>query len=341
MRALFRRSISRWIAALALGLFPPAHALGQPAAPLVGPAREVAREVLIDPVVFDPLIVSPLAATPQAVIDAHGADISGTLHAALQNGDDSYGILVSGPIARSGDTRTEIDPRGLRPYAALGVELTNIIWRPRATPALERQLTPDGFARLSPERRQRLAQSMAEDRLVDVPWVVFFHASYQFSRTAYDFAEPSTGQGRSQTHLNDTASLMTGAQVHVRPADPGYFFGASFIYSAVFHDASTISGAIVGPPAKVRGNLIRFEMRRPVVRAHVGINPSYSYDVTSHAKTIDAAAYAFVPRTALGALRFYGGVRAGYQTSPGGAFASVFVGTLFKRADPAASASRD
>jgi hypothetical protein len=88
--------------------------------------------------------------------------------------------------------------------------------------------------------------------------------------------------------------------------------------------------------------VIRFEMRRPFVRAHVGINPSYSYDVSSRAKTIDAAAYAFLPRPpTFGALRFYGGVRAGYQTGPGGAFASVFVGTLFKKGGLAASASRD
>ena len=176
---------------------------------------------------------------------------------ALRNGDDSYGINVSAPLAHGDASTTSIDPRGLRRYPTLGFELTNVIWRPKTTTALE----PAQMLRLDAAGRAALARAMAEQRLVDVPWVLFFHARYQELRTdRARVCERVDGQRRSERHLNDSASLMTGLQTRVTPTDPGYFFGASFIYSAVFRDASGVAGSAAAPPAKVRGNTVRFEV---------------------------------------------------------------------------------
>ena len=196
--------------------------------------------------------------------------------------------------------------------------------------------------RLDAADRAALARAMAEQRLVDVPWVLFFHASYEFAHAAYEYANASTAERRSERHLNDSASLMTGLQTRVTPTDPGYFFGASFIYSAVFRDASEVAGSAAAPPAKVRGNTVRFEVRRLVAGARVGINPSYAHDLSSRTTTIDASAY-LRARGAVGraGANFYGGVRAGYRTGEGGAFVSVFGGALFKTTGRAAIASRD
>jgi hypothetical protein len=313
--------------------------------PLVGAPRDVAREVLVDPVVFDPLLLAPLASTPQAVVDVHGSDVNVSAHAAARNGDDSYGIIVSTPLASTSDPTGAgpgVDARGLRQHPTFGIELTNVIWRPVATPALARHLPNEAVSVLDPAARASLARAMQEEPIVSVPWVLFFHASYQFNRSQYDVADAATGEQKSATHLNDTASLLLGLQTRVRPADPGYFFGASFIYSAVFRDATPASGEPAMSPVKVRGNTVKVEMRRPLVRAHAGINPSYAYDTSSQVKTIDLAAYLQVPRAAgpLGA-RAYGGVRAGYQTGTAGGFVSVFGGVVFKTADRSASVSRD
>ena len=66
--------------AVALLLVIAARALGQ-GLPLVGPAREAAREVLVDPTVFNPLLLAPLTAEPQVVVDAHGSDVDVAAHA--------------------------------------------------------------------------------------------------------------------------------------------------------------------------------------------------------------------------------------------------------------------
>jgi XTP/dITP diphosphohydrolase len=310
LRAFLARTTALCLVSLALG----ARASAQ-SVPLVGPARDAAREEFVDRAVFDPLLLAPLTAEPQAVVDVHGSDVNVAAHAAVRNGDDSYGVTVSAPLSRADALAAPIDPRGLRRYPTLGVELTNVIWRPKATPS---------------------------ERVPDIPWVGFFHASYEFARTEYTFAEPSAFQRRAETHLNDSASLMLGLQTRMTAADPGYFFGASFVYSAVFRDAADVNGNPEAPPHKVRANTVRLEMRRLIADARAGVNPSYSYDTSSRTATVDAAAYVR-GRGAAGkaGARFYGGVRAGYRTGTAGAFVTVFGGALFKTAGRSASASRD
>lgn len=278
------------------------RAAAQTGEPLAGDARDAARARIVSPAVFDPLLVLPLAPEPQAVIDVHGSDVSATFHAALHNGDDSYGILVSAPLSHD-EGASSIDPRGLREHPNLGFDLTNVIWRPRAAPG--------GEAHAS--------------------WALFLHAAYQFNRGQYEYVDPVTRAPRSETRLNDTASALAGVQFLAGGADPGYFAGFSYTYSAVFHDAATIDGVIVGGPSKVRGNLLRLELRRQLPRRHVGINPSYTYDLTSRETTIDVATYAlFTPSRAHESARLSAGVRVGHRTGPdGGTFVTVFAGPVF------------
>jgi hypothetical protein len=308
-----------------------AIAQGEP--PLVGPARAIALDELVDPVVFDPLITLPLTPNPQATIEAHGQDVSGTFHLGVRNGDDSYGITVSGPLSRSSNPETTVDPRGLRNHTSLGVDLTNIVWRPRAKPTLEGQLGPEGFVRLSPESREAVARTISTTDAVDAPWVMVFNASYKFSRDGYQYVDPVTLTSRSATHLNDIAAALFGTELRVRPNDPGYFAGISYTYSAVFQEADQIQGLPAGAPTKVRGNLVRLELRRPLLAARLGVNPSYTYDLNSRIKTVDASTYLWLardhPAQTTSSTRLYAGVRVGHQSGPGGFFATVFVGPLF------------
>lgn len=318
--------------ALAVCLFLAAPARAQ--TELSGPVRDIARAAIIYPVVFDPLLTTPLTPGPQAVIDAHGSDVAGTFHAAVRSGDDSYGILVSAPLS-SADPETTVDPRGLRRHASLGFHLTNIIWRPKAKPALEQQLGPAGFLRLSDAARKRAADLIETADAVDAPWAVFVHADYRFNRAEYEFADPVTLVRRTDTRLNDTATLLAGVQLFARPRDPGYFFGFSYTYSAVFEQTggTAPNGLPAEGPTKVRGNLLRIEMRRPFAATRVGFNPSFTYEKSSGVKTIDATAYARLDggkHAAQGRLAGpHLGARLGHESAHdgrGGFFATVFAG---------------
>ena len=249
---------------------------------LAGAERDAARAAIIYPVVFDPLLVLPLTPGPEAVLDIHGGDAAATAHIAVRNGDDSYGILASAPIG-TGDPSTSVDPRGMRRHASLGFHLTNIIWHPTNT--------------------------------TDAPWALFIHADYRFNRAEYEFADARTGQRQTDTRLNDTASMLVGAQLFSKPCHPGYFVAFSYTYSAVFEGFPTAG------PQKVRGNLLRVEMRHPLTR-RVGINPSVTYEKNSGVTTVDVTGYAHLRRE-------YVGARVGNESTHdgrGGFFASVFFG---------------
>src|SRR5690349_19675711 len=178
-----------------LCLLSAAPALAQ--AELFGPERDAARQALIAPVVFDPLLTMPLTPGPEGVVDVHGSDVAGTAHVAVKSGDDSYGILVSAPLS-SADPSTSVDSRGLRRHASLGFHLTNVIWHPKEK---------DGGAA--------------------APWALFIHADYRYNRAEYEFADSKTLQRQTDTRLNDTASMMFGAQLFSSSRRPGYFLGFS------------------------------------------------------------------------------------------------------------------
>ncbi len=257
---------------------------------LTGAARDAARAAIIYPVVFDPLLTMPLAPGPQGVVDVHGGDAAATAHLAVTNGDDSYGILVSTPLG-TGDSTTSVDPRGLRRHASLGFHLTNMIWHPK----------DDGSA----------------------PWALFIHADYRFNRAEYQFADPVTLQRKTDTRLNDTASMLFGAQLFSKPDRLGYFFGFSYTYSAVFDQfgGTTTGGLPIEGPTKVRGNLLRVEMRHPLSQ-RFGFNPSVTYEKNSGVTTVDATGYARLGHGNVGA-------RLGNESmhdGRGGFFATAFIG---------------
>jgi hypothetical protein len=302
--------------------------------PLVGPARDIAREVFIDPVVFDPLLTLPLATRPQAAIESHGRDVSGTVHVGVRNGDDSYGLTLGGPISHGTGDAAIVDQRAIRGRTFLGVDLTNVIWRPSARPALQQQLGSAGLLRLSPESREAVARTMTTTDAADVPWVVFINFNYKFNRAEYTYTMSPGASPTSETHLNDIASAMVGAQLLARPRDPGLFVGFSYVYSAVFRDADQEHDAQTAPPVKVRSNLLRVEVRRPLVGARIGLNPSWTYDLNSRVTTVDAAAYVLFASIGRGDsrrwARAYAGVRVGHQSEHGG-FATIFAGPIFGR----------
>ena len=249
---------------------------------LLGAQRDEARAAVIYPVVFDPTLVMPLTPGPAAVLDVHGSDVAATAHVALRNGDDSYGILASAPIGTS-DPSTAVDPRGLRRHASLGFHLTNIVWHPT--------------------------------NVRSAPWALFLQGDYRFNRADYEFVDPQTLQKKTDTRLNDTASMLVGAQLFSTENHPGYFFGFSYTYSAVFEGNAT------DLPHKVRGNLVRVEMRHPFAK-RFGFNPSVTYDNSSGVTTVEGAGYAR-------ARKGYAGLRLGNESvhdGRGGFFATAFVG---------------
>ena len=301
---------------------------------LTGPARDIARAAIIYPVVFDPLQTLPLTPGPQAAIEVHGSDISATLHAAVRSADDSYGVIVRVPLSSS-DTATAVDPLGMRRHASLGFHLTNVIWRPKAKPVLEQQLGPEGFLRLSDAARRKAAELIQTADAVDVPWVIFIHADYRFNRAQYVFADSKTLARLTDTRLNDTASMLVGVQLFARPRDPGYFFGFSYTYSAVFDQlgATAANGLPADGPIKIRGNLLRVEMRRPFAGTRFGVNPSFTYEKNSGVNTVDATAYARLDggkHAAEGRLHgLHLGVRLGRESTHGdrgGLFVTAFAG---------------
>lgn len=318
--------------ALAMSLYSASPAAAQ--TELSGPVRDIARAAIVYPVVFDPLLTMPLIPGPQGVVDAHGSDVAATAHIAIRSGDDSYGVIASVPLSSS-DPGTTVDPRGLRRHASLGFHLTNIIWRPKAKPALERELGAEGFLRLDDNGRRRIAEVIETTDAVDVPWVLFINADYRFNRAEYLFADPKTLDTLTDTRLNDTASMLFGAQLFVRPHDPGYFFGFSYTYSAVFQQlgGTAANGLPVEGPTKVRGNLLRLEMRRPLGATRFGLIPSVTYEKNSRVTTTDVTVYARFNRpgdAATGNLNGpYVGGRVGNEgrhDGQGGVFATVFVG---------------
>lgn len=249
---------------------------------LAGAQRDAARAAIIYPVVFDPLLVLPLTPGPEAVVDIHGGDAVATAHIAVRNGDDSYGILASAPVG-TGDPSTSVDPRGMRRHASLGFHLTNVIWHPKNT--------------------------------TDVPWALFIHADYRFNRAEYAFVDAKTLQQQTDTRLNDTASMLFGAQLFSRKDHPGYFVAFSYTYSAVFQGFATEG------PQKIRGNLLRLEMRHPFA-GRFGVNHSVTYEKNSGVTTFDASVYAR-------ARAEHVGLRLGSESphdGRGGFFATVFVG---------------
>ena len=301
---------------------------------LSGPVRDIARAAIIYPVVFDPLVTMPLTPGPQGVVDIHGSDVAATAHIAIRSGDDSYGVIASAPLS-TGDPSTSVDPRGLRRHASLGFHLTNIIWRPKAKPSFERELGAEGFVRLDDAARRRAADLIETTDAVSVPWVLFINADYRFNHAEYEFADPRTLDRLTDNRLNDTASMLFGAQLFARPGDPGYFFGFSYTYSAVFQQfgGTAANGLPAEGPTKVRGNLVRVEMRRPLGATRYGVIPSVTYEKNSGVTTTDLTVYARFDRrgyAATGNLRGpYVGGRAGNESKHdghGGIFATVFVG---------------
>jgi hypothetical protein len=322
------------VAGLALAWCVLGAATGAAQTELSGPVRDIARAAIVYPVAFDPLVILPLTPGPQGVIDIHGSDVAATAHIAVRSGDDSYGVIASVPLSSS-DPSTAVDPRGLRRHASLGFHLTNIIWRPKATPSLERELGAEGFLRLDDAARRRIADVIETSDAVTVPWVLFIHADYRFNRAEYVFADPRTLDALTDTRLNDTASMLVGIQLFARPRDPGYFFGFSYTYSAVFDQfgGTAVNGLPAQGPTKVRGNLLRVEMRRPLGATRFGVNPSVTYENNSRVTTTDVTAYARLDshsRAESGNLHgLYVGGRAGHEGTHdgrGGMFATAFLG---------------
>jgi len=300
---------------------------------LSGPVRDIARAAIVYPVVFDPLLTMPLTPGPHGVVDVHGGDVAGMVHVAVRSGDDSYGVMFSAPLSTA-DPSTSVDPRGLRRHASLGFHLTNVIWRPKAKPALEQALGAEGFVRLDDAARKRAAALIETGDGVAAPWVVFVYADYRYNRAEYEFADARTLARLTDTRLNDTATMAMGIQLFARPRDPGYFFGFGYTYSAVFQQfgGTASNGLPVEGPAKVRGNLLRVEMRRPIPGTRFGINPSITYENNSKVTTTDVTAYARLarPDAASGNLHGpYAGARVGNESKHdgrGGVFATVFFG---------------
>jgi len=264
----------------------PAFAQFTQAEELVGSQRDRARADMVYRVVFDPLLTMPLTPGPEGVVDVHGSDVAATGHVAVRNRDDSYGILASVPLS-SGDPATSVDPRGMRRHASLGFHLTNVIWHP-----MQNDQGPIRF-----------------------PWVLFIHADYRFNRAEYEFADAQTLQRKTDTRLNDTASMLVGAQLFSTPRRPGYFFAFSYTYSAVFQGFPTEG------PQKVRGNLLRVEMRHPFA-GRFGFNPSVTYEKNSGVTTIEAVGYARLRSSHVG-------LRLGNESTHGGRggfFATAFMG---------------
>jgi hypothetical protein len=302
--------------------------------PLVGPARNVARDILLFPVEFDPALLAPLTVVPQGEIEAYGGGLTGSGRAGFRVGDNSYGVTVSGPLSSVGDAWTPVEPMGLQNHTAVRLDLTNMIWYPKATAALRNVLGPDGFATLTPDQREAVRGLVSTGEGVKASWAVFFNVSYKFSRDDFTYADAPGGQTKTAFHVNDAATATLGAQLFAGHGDPGYFVGINYIYSSIFHDNAAVNGTPIGVPTKVREDTFKIDMRRPLAQGRFGVSPAVSYDLwTNKWTTFEASAYAFIPPPAAltNGVRFYAAVRAGYKKDGPGSFGSVVFGTLFGR----------
>jgi hypothetical protein len=322
------------IAALAVSftLLVSAAAVAQELPELVGPARDVARSTLIDPVILDPLIAMPLTSTPQAMLDIHGGDVAAAFNAGVRTGDNNYGFTVSLPLAQS-DATTVMDAARMRKHAALGFHINNMIWHPKATPGLERELGSGGVLRLSKESREAVARSLKTADGAVVPWVLFVHGGYAFSRGEYSYFDTRTSASKTDSHLTDNGTLLFGSQLFIRPDDFGYFVAFSYTYFSIFRDADPVNGVRIEGPIRTKGNLLRFELRRLFPSGRVGINPSFSVEDTTNAKAVETMAYLVMPPESRwqrwASASVYVGARVGYETNGKGLYASVFVGPVF------------
>jgi hypothetical protein len=301
---------------------------------LVGPARSIARGELLLPIEFDPALLIPLTVVPQGAVEAYDGGLTGSARGGFRVGDNSYGVTVSGPLSSVGDTWTPVEPMGLQDHTSVRLDLTNMVWYPKATAALRQAIGPEGLARLTPAQSEAARQIIASGEGVDAPWAIFFNFSYRFSRDGFVYADAPGGPTKSAFHVNDAATATLGGQFFARHGDPGYFVGVSYIYSSIFHDSAAVNGTPIGVPFKVREDTLKIEARRPLARGRFGVSPAVSYDLwTNKWTTVEAAAYAFIPPSAAltSGVRFYAAVRGGYKEGGTGAFGSVVFGTLFGR----------
>jgi hypothetical protein len=319
-----------------------AAAQSEAAPELAGPLRDIARTEIVNAAAFDPRAALAITPTPQAVLELRGKEAFATFHAGLQTGDNSYNVFFSVPINHSADTR--LRDRGNIPYTAGGFDFTNLIWRPKAKPALTRQIAEGGLltspsgrplatavqgtaaTALSRESQVAVARAIDTTDAVSVPWAFFFNTGYKFSKDRFDFTDASSSKSTSESHITDVLHILFGLQFHARPRDPGYFVAFSYIYSSFFQE----SEQKIGPPSRLFGTLTRVEMRHAFPDLHIGVNPSFTYELDTHLKTIEGTVYTWLPaggeRRVRNVTRLNVGARIGYEQGRGGAFATVFVG---------------
>jgi hypothetical protein len=324
----------RTIVVFALLILSPRATLAQDLPELVGPARDIARSQLVYPIVLDPLLALPLTPAPQAMIDVHGRDVSTAFHAGVRTGDNNYGLTFSVPLSTHDETTTVMDGARMRKYSALGFQLNNMIWHPKVTPAVERQLGSDGVLRLSQASREAVARTLKSPGGIEVPWVLFVHGSYGFSRDDYVFLDRETLTERVESHLTDNGALLFGSQLFIRPDDPGYFVAFSYTYFSLFRDADPVDGLRLDGPIRTKGNVIRLDLRRLLPSGRVGLNPSFSFDDNTKAKAFETMSYVVFPPDSpwqRWAASIYAGARVGYESNGKGFYASVFLGPVFGR----------
>src|SRR5579872_2774370 len=195
---------------------------------LVGPVRDIVRTEIVYPAAFDPLLELSISPEPQAVVEARGSDVTGTVRAGLQNGDTNYSFTVSGPI-HQGSATAFLD-RLTIPHTTVGFDLTNIMWRPKAKRALTQQLDTAGFlaapageslgppvagtapTRLSRDSAEAVARTINTTDAVDLPYVLIVSAGYKFNPHRFGYVDPATHLEHSDSHLSDVAHVMVGVQ---------------------------------------------------------------------------------------------------------------------------------
>jgi hypothetical protein len=344
-RTVYTRRVRLRVVVLLLALVYPAlelQATAQPAPELAGSVRDVARAEIVDPALFDPRNDIGLTAAPQLLVDNRGEDTALKGRIGLQWRDNNYALSVSVPLHHR--ELTSFRDRREIPLFSVGFGITNVLWRPRAGAALERQLRSDGLLRLasgdavavpapyttvgglSRDTRAQLARALREPDAVSVPWAIVFNGSYKFATTSYEYTDVTTSQAVSATHLSDVADILLGVQFGVRPDNPGTFVAWSYNYSSLFRDREDR----IGGPYRLFGTLVRYEMRRPFLLPHVGAVASFSRESDApNWKLVDADIYWRSNRASdvRNRTSFNAGVRIGYDQGRGGGFVGLFAGT--------------
>lgn len=295
------------------------------------------------PAAADPLLKSTARSTTPGIVlefateeQTARAQVGGRLGSS-EGSLRHWGLTVSGPLAKSGNT-TLATGEGLA--AGTSAEI------------LARYATSPGARDATAAEMSRICQRYLDTRacsLRDLPgagrreldnlsfqaaWV--FGASVKVGRTSFEFTDPSTFVDASEAHNGWSASASVGRIQEGALSTLLYYAGASYRHEEAYvgggvqnvctpigASTSTVCREIaIGGPVRRRSDLVQLEARSFPV-AFVGLAPRATYEVNSAEWAFELPIY-----LRQGDGPFNGGISVGWDSERDDVHVSLFVGTF-------------